>query len=480
MILKDRTRKLSPAATVRTEIYIFIFFLIALLFFAFNADWVYDESTTYFRVHNNTLWDLLTYDKFKLANNHLFNSLYFKMLERLHSTAVVYYRLFSLVGFVLFFIANSRILKRLKINASYIIFLTVAPYFLYFIYGRGYSLAMGCMAMSFYYLLKYIEEQKVKYEYLIVFFGAISSLAVFSFMYGFLSILVVFGLFKIKHLKNIHTVLLSLIVLAVLLYIAKAGKIVNANDPDIIGVKTFSLFKYGTISSIFSDFSYRDYPTSMFFNDESHLQLITCFKILISLCIIIPVFYISKSSFKKIGLANIKTVLALLIVLPFLFMIAAHIFAGALYPLTRAVFYIEYLILLYILVSTVTYSKKIIFYIPAIIICLASFVHNGYAYYDLSHPNIKDALINTKSYPLYVLFTNDKNVSIINHLYGINKHNVKEGRGTQNIIPLVQKDSSKIRYIICWPEYRDSCLVYFKNTQVYKYRNGCSLIKILR
>jgi hypothetical protein len=191
-------------------------------------------------------------------------------------------------------------------------------------------------------------------------------------------------------------------------------------------------------------------------------------------------FYVRKINFRKIDPTNIKTILLLLIFLPFSFMAAANIFTNALYPLTRAVFYLHYVILLFVLVSTVTYSKKIIFYIPIIIICFTSLIYCCYAYYDLSRPNIKEALVATKKYPLYVLFTNDKTVRLINNLYGINKENIREGRGTQNIIPLVRNDTSSTRYIICWPEYKDSCLVYFKNTRVYKYRDGYSLIKILK
>jgi hypothetical protein len=480
MILKNWIKEISSSAALRREVYIFFFFLIAFVFFACYNDWIYDETTSYNGVLNNSFWQLLTYSKFKLANSHLINSFYFSLLQHGHITDVVYYRLLSLVGFLLFFIANSRILKLLKINNFYIIFLTVAPYFFYFTYGRGYSLAIGCFAMSLFYLLKYSKDQQVKYEYLIVFFGIVSSLSIFSFLYGFLSILIVFGIFKIKHLKSIHTFLLSFFVIALLLYIFKVGKIVNASDPSIIGINSFSLYKYGTVSSIFSDFSYRDYPTNLFFNDGKHILIITYFKLLITLCIIIPIFYVRKINFRRIDPTNIKTILVLLIVLPFLFMAAAHIFANALYPLTRAVFYLHYVILLFVLVSTVTYSKKIIFYIPVIIICFTSLVYSVYAYYDLSRPSIKEALVTTKNYPLYVLFTNDKSVDLINNLSGIKKENIREGRGTENIIPLVQKDSSKIRYIICWPEYRDSCLVYFKNTRIYKYRDGYSLIEINR
>ena len=480
MILKDWRKQFSTFAGVRREVYIFFFFLIAFLFFASHNDWIYDESTSYIGVLNNSVWDLLTYRKFKLANSHLINSLYFSLLQHGHITNVLYYRLFSLIGFLLFFTANSRILKLLKINNFYIIFLIITPYLFYFTYGRGYSLAIGCFAMSFFYLLKYSKDQQVKYEYLIVLFGAISCLSIFSFLYGFLSILVVFGIFKLKHLKSIHTVLLAVFVLAIVLYVYTVGKIVNANDPSIIGTNHFSLFKYGTVSSIFSDFSYRDYLVNLFFDDANHMRLITWFKLVITLSIITPMLYVRRIKFSKIDPTNIKTILVLLIFLPFLFMIAANIFANALYPLTRAVFYLHYLILLFILLSTVTYSKKTIFYIPFIIIFFTSLIYSLYAYYDLSRPNLKQALITTKKYPLYVLFTNDKSVGLINNLYGVNKKNISEGRSTQNIIPLVKKDSTAIKYIICWPEYKDSCLVYFKNTRVYKYRDGYSLIKILK
>jgi hypothetical protein len=480
MILKSQTREFSSSTAMRKELYIFFFFLIAFIFFACCNDWIYDETTSYNGVLNNSFLELLTYSKFKLANSHLINSWYFRLLQEAHITNVVFYRLLSLVGFLLFFIANSRILKLLKINNFYIIFLIVTPYLFYFTYGRGYALAIGGFAMSLFYLLKYSKHQQVKYEYLIVFFGILSSLSIFSFLYGFLSILIVFGIFKIKHLKSIHTFILVFFVLALLFYIYKVGKIVNQNDPSIIGINNFSLFKYGTISSIFSDFSYRDFLTNLFFNNAKLLHFITYFKLLIMLCIIIPMFYIRKINFRRIDPANIKTILILLIFLPFLLMIAAHVFTNALYPLTRAVFYLHYVILLFILVSTVTYSKKIIFYIPVIIICFTSFVYSFYIYYDLSRPTIKDALVATKNYPLYVLFENDKSVDLINNLYGINKENIREGHSIQNIIPQVQKDSSKIRYIICWPAYKDSCLIYFKNTQVQKFRDGYSLIEISR
>jgi len=478
MAIKNQGTELASPTSEKKLVYVFIFFLSAFVIFAICNDWIYDESTSYLGVVNNSFWDLVTYNKFKLANSHVINSLYFSLLQRGNFTAVVYYRLLSLVGFGLFFMANARILRLLKINSFYIIFLIIAPYFFYFSYGRGYALAIGSFAMAFYYLLKYSKEPLVKYEYFIVLFGALSCLSIFSFLYGFLSLLIVFGIFKLKHLKSIHTLISGVIVLGVIFYVYTMGKIVNANDPSIIGVNNFSLLKYGTLSSIFSDFSYRDYMVNLFFSHAGVIRVIGLFKMLIMLCVIVPLFYVRKDDFKRIDPTNIKTILSLLTILPFLLMVAAHIFAHALYPLTRAVFYLHYVLLLFILVSTVSYSKKLIFYIPLIILGITSLAYISYMFYDLSRPNIKDALVTTKNYPLYVLFENDKTVKLINNLNGINKTNITEGHSTPNIIPLVQKDSSNIRYIICWPAYRDSSLNYFKNARAYRYRDGYSLIEI--
>ena len=163
MTLKDPLKEASSQTPERRLVYIFFFFLIAFLFFAIYNDWIYDESTSYIGVINNSVWDIITYNKFKLANSHVINSLYFSLLQHGNITVVVYYRLLSLVGFLLFFIANTRILKLLKINSFYIIFLIIAPYLFYFTYGRGYALAIGSFAMALYYLLEYSRDQRVKY-----------------------------------------------------------------------------------------------------------------------------------------------------------------------------------------------------------------------------------------------------------------------------------------------------------------------------
>ncbi|MDR3713850.1 MAG: hypothetical protein P4L51_13595 [Puia sp.] len=480
MIHKNEIGEVSSRASLKKEVYLFVFFLIAFLFFAYYNDWEYDESTSYNGVLTSGLWELLTYNKFKTANNHLLNSLYFKLLQNWHITNVVYYRLLSVSGFVLFFIANSKLLKLLRINYAYIIILTVTPFFFYFTLGRGYALAIGCFAMSFFYLMKYVHKQEVRYEYLVVIFGAISSLAIFSFLYGFLSLFIVLCFFKRRHLMDVHTLLLSTIVLALLIYIYILGKIINYSDPSIIGVKNFNLFSYGTVSSILSDFSYRDQLIHLFFDESKFVLFVKYFKIVITLCIIIPMVYGSKIRSGKIDMSNSKTILVVLISLPFLIMISANIFTHALYPLKRAVFYLHYLVLLLILISTVTFSKKPVFYIPVIVIFLTSFFYSAYIYYDLSRPTIKEILAKTDKYPLYVLLKNNPNITLINNLYGIDKKDIIQDSVLNEVVPKIQSDTSKIRYLLSWPEYKDSTLNVFRNNKVYNCRGGNVLIEIFR
>ncbi len=89
-------------------------------------------------------------------------------MEDLGLRQVFFFRLLSIAGFVLFYVAATGILRILRINAYFIVFLLVTPFFLHFSLGRGYSLAIGCFAMSLRYLLKYLDDPQTKYEYAIV------------------------------------------------------------------------------------------------------------------------------------------------------------------------------------------------------------------------------------------------------------------------------------------------------------------------
>ncbi len=210
----------------------------------------------------------------------MINSLYFKLLQYFNVNTVFYYRLLSIVGFLIFFYSISRLLELFKIRKGFILFIIIAPYFCFFPLVRGYSFVLGCFAFSLLYLIRFINSQKLKYEYLLIVFGTLSTLSLFSFLFSFLSIVVIYSLVKLNYLKNIHSIILFLIVLLVCAYVYCKAKMVKEFDPNIIGLN--SIFKYGTISSIISDFSfYINYKDFTFYK---------YFKLVISISIIIPLF----------------------------------------------------------------------------------------------------------------------------------------------------------------------------------------------
>src|ERR1044072_6305563 len=87
-----------------SNIYLFWIFLLSIssvLFISYSYDWQWDEAWTYRDILNNSLWDLLTYSKFKYANNHLINSFYFKLLQYCDIKNVLIFRLLSVLGFII-------------------------------------------------------------------------------------------------------------------------------------------------------------------------------------------------------------------------------------------------------------------------------------------------------------------------------------------------------------------------------------------
>ena len=76
-----------------------LFFFLLLLIYAFIHPWEYDEAWTYLSVQHESFFDLLSYSHFNIANNHILNSIWFKLMQVAGCRNVVFYRLVSLVSF---------------------------------------------------------------------------------------------------------------------------------------------------------------------------------------------------------------------------------------------------------------------------------------------------------------------------------------------------------------------------------------------
>ena len=158
-------------------------------------------------------------------------------------------------------------------------------------------------------------------------------------------------------------------------------------------------------------------------------------------------------------------------------MVAAHIITHAKYPKGRAIFYLEYTCLLFIVASTAAYSKKMIFHIPVIILCLISLSEIIRSDYDLRKPGVQEVLAETGHAPLYVL-SHNPNVNLINHLSKINKDNIIQNYKPDEISALVNRDTSSTRYLLCAPLYPDS--ISFKVTKVHDCRDGLALYEVAK
>lgn len=448
----------------KRQYYLFAFFLVLVLFIAFTREWEYDEAWSYMGVQSSGFADILRYTTFHFANNHLINSLYFKVLQSVGLRQVFFYRLLSIAGFLLFYLAASGILRMLKVNYYFIVFLLITPFFLHFSLGRGYSLAIGSFAMSVYYLLKYRETPKTKYEYAIVLFGALATLSIFSFLFGFLAICLLLALFKRKQPINIHTLLLLLISVAVVLYVYRIGKIINSTDPDIVG--SDSLIKSGTVSSIFTDLS--------FYSGLKYFSWYKYFKIaVIASAIVLLVIGWRRNA----GLPGNRTILLALLLISLLLMIAAHLAAGAKYPVGRAVFYLEFLLLLVLIVPVAASPRTALLYLPLFLLCFASGYHIFHLTAEFGRKGFRETLAVTGSKPVYAM-TIDPALYLINQFY-FQKPNICQRKTAGELIPIINKDSSATRYLLYQEDKRDS-LMTIKFRDLCPCREGFILAEIIR
>lgn len=433
---------------------IFLIFLFAVIFMAWFADWEYDESWTFDDSSRTTIMGLVTY-QFKEANNHILNSLWFKLLQGIGTSHVFFYRVLTVLGFVLFYRGASGILKLTGTSIWWITVLIIAPYFMYFTLGRGYSLALGCMVMALYYLLRYIESPHLKYEYIITGLGIICSLSVFSFLFATLPLMAVLFYCKRKKLVTVHTLIQFVLLTAMMLYVYSMGKIIN-QTPDIIA--SGSLVKNGTLSSLLSDFSY--------YNNLGGSSYYKYVKLLVALCFLGVLVMVGPRSGNNHAV-NIKNILQFFIPASLVLMFAAHLL-GAKYPTGRAVYYLHFALLLICVLSV----RK--FILPLIVIGLISFIQVIALYADLFKPPMDKVIRATGDCPLYVLGHN-RNIIVTNKL-GVHKRGIVLNRDPYQIADMIKNDTGK-KYLLVTHWYKDSVFVPVK--KVMETRKGAVLYEVI-
>jgi len=439
---------------------------IVLIVRAFLNDWEYDEAWTYNGIYSNSIIDLFLYSKFKIGNHHLLNSLYFKLLQSFSISHVFFYRLISLLSFLTFFYANINILKSLKVNKYFILFIVIAPYLVYFTLGRGYGFGLATFSCSLMYLIKYKDEQSLLQGYSFVIFGILSTLSIFSFLYGFAAMILLYLYYNRSKLLSYHTIIQMTIVLLTFLYVYYAGKIITSSDPNIIGSE--SILKNGTISSIVADFTGCVYLQGF----EFYKILKIIFVFLLSL----PFIFITiKKDSRKLFLKS-SSGLILIIVLTILLLIISNSLFHSKYPYGRSVIYLHYIIVIVIAVSTRFYLKRI-YYLPLIILLAFSIFINIQQYRTLSKPSIKEILESTKESPLFITGHNP-NIKLINQLYRIKEDSqIYQSSQITTINNLIKNTNIKC-FLLTTPNLVKSINYNINNYQLC--RKGLILIELDR
>lgn len=360
--------------------------VVPLLLLGFSEHWSYDESMTYMNILNSTPLEIIQYEKYKLANNHVLNSLYCSLMEHMGVKSIFLFRLPSFLLFFVYFMLISRLLKNqdgYQLRHIDQLMLYIWPYYIYFAQARGYSLAMVAMLGALIALKTFVKEGNPKHLLYIVLLGCLSSLSIFSFVFPFAAMLIVACLFRFQRVikSPLHWLILAL-TLPVVWYIFDKGQVVSEYDPAIIGRDT--LFRGGTLSSLISFITLNEFaPKEVFF----------VLKVLVSVTLAPAAFILIRR-----GKIYIELIVALVSVL---LLVVAHYAFGAMYPLYRGAAYIIILVLL-----SFTYSnfRKSIFntlHFSSIIIC--GLVYMGYLFYFQSQKSMDDVLAEVAGDPGPVL-----------------------------------------------------------------------------
>ena len=326
-----------------------LFFFILLFIYAFLHTWEYDEAWTWLSVKNESFGDLALYRHFNIANNHVLNSLWFKFMQIIGCRHVIFYRMASLLSYILYcyFLWKAITWKTAFASATadwWLILFFLPPIMVYFALGRGYAMATTFFTGSLYYMKAWLDEKRTSDYWKFFCCGVISSLSIVSFLFPFLAMLIYIFFSSGGKVFSIRNILSAALTLPLLVYIYYVGRIILLNDKIING--TDHLFVNGMYSTFFGFLGIYDF---IFPSPEllEHINLVLISRILVPLSLV-PVIWIMVRKRKARAFPELT-----LLVLITLMLFGAHLILKAKYPSDRSVIYFLYLlyipIILYII-----------------------------------------------------------------------------------------------------------------------------------
>lgn len=380
-----------------------LFFQILLLgilvVIALNTEWLYDEAWTYSFVEKYSLTDIILYRKFQLANNHVINSGLFALLQKSGMKHVFFYRVINIACFWIYISYISKILRQNNVFSFLnIVTFCLFPFIASFVSGRGYAIALTAFMVCLYYYNEYNRQNRSEYLLLFILFGSLSSLSIFSFIFGFAALcIVLLSKRYLTFIQNKKQAACFLLILPVGMYVFVMGKIISSHDVNIIG--TESLLKNGALSSIVSYICLNQIIDDKWFFILKMIFIVSSLPLALLLV--------------KKHMANDYLII---IMVSILLLVLSHFLLNAKYPLERGLMYLIPLLYIYVLkVSNNTMAA----YIHQFALLMIGVVNLGILTYRSFMPDIYDAMkyVNEYGKSVVVLDNYNPNIALYNKLY---------------------------------------------------------------
>ena len=393
--------------------FICLFFFVILFTYALLHVWDYDEAWTWLSVKNESVADLVLYRHFKIANNHILNSLWFKLMQAAGCRHVIFYRAASLLCYIpyCYFLWKAITWKTSfpTPKASWwLIFFFLPPMLTWFSLGRGYAMAITFFMGSLYYMKAWLDEKRTPDYWKFFCCGVISSLAIVSFLFPFLGMIIYIFFRSGGKVFSARNIVSAVLVLPLTGYIYYVGKTIILNDKLING--TDHLIVNGMYSTLIGFLGIYDF---IFPSPEllEHLDLVLISKILVTLSLI-PVVWIMVRKRKARAFPELTLLLLITLVL-----LGAHFVLKAKYPSDRSAIY--FLFLLYIpIILYIIREKNKFFKLHYFVMLFFSVVNFALFFYAFTRPNLYQVMA-AKPVRSYTILSDFPNLpdQLYNELY---------------------------------------------------------------
>lgn len=305
--------------------------ILLLSYTAFRSatlSFTHDESYTFIKYINFSVWEIITYKiNPVIANNHILNTLCMKWQSFMFGNSEFSLRLHSWIAHVFYLIFSYLILKETKSKTIIVcgfILLNFNPYLLdYFSLARGYALSISLMLISIYCFMQYYIYYKNKYVYISLLASFLAVLANFVMISFSLSLILAFGFLFLKRktsLKDLAQKNIPVFITIIGLFLIYTGPIKILADNNQLNFESDSTNGFDTVISSVVCYLY----TSPYFEHLLiYFRVLTAFTSFCFLCVI----YLQYKSKNIPALSYVSIFLLVILVFNFL----QHLIFGSSY-----------------------------------------------------------------------------------------------------------------------------------------------------